>query len=516
METIGGEQMENHAQKHFPMLRDSFDAVLMLTWSDWYTEMRSNRYHYASRFSRHLPVIFVQPDLLTNRFTFEATEIPQVTVLHIYRHYGPTQTKLIAQALNSRHITQPLVWIYNYLFDDFILKYHTPMRVYHATEDYFSTDFVETSSLDTTSRLRRVLRHTDLLISISQGIHEDYTTKGEYTGPSVVITNGCDYRYWVERMSGPQDLALKRKAKVALYQGGISRKIDFSLMQELAVKMPDWDFRLCGKVFISSPEILAQWQALTSLRNVTYLGCLKVDELKQQMHEATAGLIPFVRNDWIQERSFPLKTFEYLACGLPVISVPIKSLEPYLDLVSVAQTPEGFSQALIECHHTHSDPTIVVQRQSAAHNQDYDIKFREAVHHILQHLDAVGESSNIDAIQDTCRLNILILYDKDSTHVNTIREHLESFLIHSRHHIMYANATHNAICTIDLTIFDTIVIHYSVRLSLTSHLSQSYADHLKSYPGCKILFIQDEYDTTKISWDWIHSLGIHIVYTCFT
>ena len=37
-----------------------FDAVLMLTWSDWYTEPRSNRYHYAVRFAATLPVFFLQ------------------------------------------------------------------------------------------------------------------------------------------------------------------------------------------------------------------------------------------------------------------------------------------------------------------------------------------------------------------------------------------------------------------------------------------------------------------------
>lgn len=42
-----------------------FDCLVMLTWSDWHTELRSNRYHYVTRFAATgKEVVFVQPDLL--------------------------------------------------------------------------------------------------------------------------------------------------------------------------------------------------------------------------------------------------------------------------------------------------------------------------------------------------------------------------------------------------------------------------------------------------------------------
>ncbi len=508
------------------MLKETFDAVIMLTWSDWYTEMRSNRYHYASRFALQLPVIFVQPDLLTISFSFEATELPNVTVLHVYRRYGTTQSKIIAKALNSRHIIRPLVWIYNYFFDDFILKHHSPLRVYHATEDYFSPDFLDPSLVDHTSRLKKVLQHIDLLISISSGIHEDYVNKGGYTGALADITNGCDYHFWSEGMADLEPLISIREAKIALYQGGISHKIDFSLMQQLAKNLPDWEFRLCGRLFLSTPELHSEWQALLSLRNVKYLGCLGIGELKQQMYEASLGDLVYNSNvsaecntgkfNGSASKEFQKANglFEYLSCGLPVVSVPINSLEPYKHLFLIARTAEEFRNALIECQPTRQDPDIVAQRQAAARNQDYDIKFAEALRYIRECYENNKRSSPVKGKSGTNRLNILILYDNGSTHVNTIREHLESFGIHSRHHIMYANATSNARCTFDLSIFDAVVIHYSIRVSLTSHLSKSYADNIRSYAGLKILFIQDEYDTTSITRDWIHSLGIHIVYTC--
>lgn len=112
------------------------------------------------------------------------------------------------------------------------------------------------------------------------------------------------------------------------------------------------------------------------------------------------------------------------------------------------------------------------------------------------------------------RLNVLILYDYDSTYVNTIAEHLQSFTYFSRHHIFYATATHEAVCTADLAYFDAVVIHYSIRLSRQDHLSASYAEAIETFRGLKILFIQDEYDTTEIARAWIEKLGIQLVFTC--
>jgi len=75
-------------------------------------------------------------------------------------------------------------------------------------------------------------------------------------------------------------------------------------------------------------------------------------------------------------------------------------------------------------------------------------------------------------------------------------------------------ANESAQCLVDLSIFDVVIIHYSVRLSLTWHLSPSFADHLRQFSGLKMLFIQDEYDFTHTARDWIKDLGIHVVFTC--
>lgn len=112
------------------------------------------------------------------------------------------------------------------------------------------------------------------------------------------------------------------------------------------------------------------------------------------------------------------------------------------------------------------------------------------------------------------RLNVLVLYDANSTHAQTTYEYLCSFNLYSQHNIFYARATNNAECRFNLNSFDVVVFHYSVRLSLTWHLSPYYKKVLESYKGYKILFIQDEYETTETVRWWIEKLQINAVFTC--
>ncbi|MBC5793616.1 hypothetical protein H5968_00190 [Sphaerospermopsis sp. LEGE 00249] len=115
--------------------------------------------------------------------------------------------------------------------------------------------------------------------------------------------------------------------------------------------------------------------------------------------------------------------------------------------------------------------------------------------------------------QEKNKLNILVLYDKNSIFTNTVKEYLESFSLFSFHHIYYAHGTHTATLKWDLKLFDVIVIHYSVRLCYDI-LSPDYVSTISKFDGLKILFIQDEYDYTETARMWIEHLGINAVFSC--
>ena len=109
-------------------------------------------------------------------------------------------------------------------------------------------------------------------------------------------------------------------------------------------------------------------------------------------------------------------------------------------------------------------------------------------------------------------MNVLYLYNSTQTYTNTVFEHLTSFSKYSKHSSFFCHQDQSSIFNLDLSLFDAIVIHYSIRLPF-NQISDSTSDALKHFSGLKALFIQDEYDGTYRTWEWIKRLDIKLVFT---
>lgn len=478
------------------------DAVVMLTFSDWKTELRSNRYHYAARFSDLKQVVFVQADLPTRIYQYEATELENVTVLHVFNKYGKTQSGLIALALNERKIRFPLLWIYNFNFWHFIRSAHSPIKIYHATEAYLSSDMpcrLVPGSMPY-NKLINTLNLVDLVICVSEGVKQSYCDHfNQQSTKFEVVTNGCDYEFY----SNPIELDMAvRNRNIAFYQGNIFDKLDYELLLQLVKRMPEWEYRFCGPAVASK-----QWDLLLAQENVTYLGILTPEGVRNHSKQCTAGIIPFRSFDFLQKRSFPLKAFEYLACDLPVVTTPIDALLPYKEVFLFANDVNQFEQQLNVSSRKRWDEESRSLRKKYAKQQSYNRKFSQVMQLINRKQKPLKSA----------KLNVLVLYESLSLKVQTIKDHVEAFKLYSANNIYYATADESSRKKLDLFIFDVIVIHYSVRVSVETGpftISNRLSQTLKEFTGLKILFIQDEYDNVYTAHDWINRLGINVIFTC--
>lgn len=111
-------------------------------------------------------------------------------------------------------------------------------------------------------------------------------------------------------------------------------------------------------------------------------------------------------------------------------------------------------------------------------------------------------------------LNVLILYDAYATFTQTVVEHLRSFAAFSRNRIWYAHAARVTDSLVDLSVFDAVVVHYSLRLVSDAGMSDQWASELRAFNGAKVLFVQDEYESTETTRRWMERLGFDVVFTC--
>ena len=379
-------------------LSEAFDAVLMLTWSTWKTEPRSNRYHYASRFARELPVFFVQPwSKPGTPLRVESTEIPGVEVVHCSTEFRARDVLQFRQLLGKRKVQFPLLWIYNSLhYDPLLTAMPEPLRVFHATEDFFTPSVGW--GLDqkaTAESVRKQLSCIDLLIAVSEGVLSSFRDKGGYAGPALVAENGCDAAF-LARTADAQPASAQFK-QLAVFQGGINKRLDYPLLIDLVRSLPNWEFVFCG----SDERAGDEWHTLCAHTNVRYLGTLGPSDVANVMCSATVGLIPFVQDEWIRN-SFPLKALEYVACGLPVISVPIAALRRFSSDIYFARTAADFAAAIQSAAETRFDIAALARRKKLAEENSYDRRFAAVVNALLFERERIMQKAS--DLTKSCRI----------------------------------------------------------------------------------------------------------------
>ena len=103
----------------------------------------------------------------------------------------------------------------------------------------------------------------------------------------------------------------------------VATKLDMGLLVELARARPSWSFALVGPVGLGDPS--TDVSALVAEPNLHLLGARTYEQLPSVLRGADAGLIPYARNQ-LTDSIFPMKVYEYLAAGLPVVATPLPSL----------------------------------------------------------------------------------------------------------------------------------------------------------------------------------------------
>ncbi len=476
------------------------DVVVLLTWSDLKTEPRSNRYHYAKRFAGHRPVLFVQADGGNGE---ESSAIPGVEIIHapiptegLRDEYAPR----LAAAIRERGFRRPLLWAWDLRTANAMRRIPSPFRVLHLTELYLepTCEFAPPKAT-----IQRMLDSVDLVVTVGDASAESIRTHGDHLGPIEIAWNGCDYKWWSEHMFEREDGGRPQ----IVYQGGVNFRLDFHLLEAVA-RQTEADLIIAGRFTADrmTTEELEAWSRIRRLPNVAYLGEIESDDLRKLLASSDVGIIPFKCGPMIS-KSVPLKLNEYLACGLEVVSVPIDLPQTHQGLCKIADDRDGFLKEVRTAVSGDRTLETVEARRNAARRVDYDTTFSRV-------LDRIAEQRSTTEIRRSHKRRLLLLVDAGSMHVGAIRDHVQGLVEASHHVIEVVACTGSRNPSIDLRDFDGIAIHFSVRLSIQDHMSPEWQKAIADFPGLKLAFIQDEYDSPDLASQYLDDLGIHGVFTC--
>ncbi|CAN5472120.1 hypothetical protein BH09SUM1_BH09SUM1_32680 [soil metagenome] len=197
-------------------------------------------------------------------------------------------------------------------------------------------------------RHTEVLRRAKLVTATAESLRAETEKLG--VRQTMLMPNGVDTARFRRPENLPARPADMPEGRVAVYIGALDSWFAEDLLAEVAATLSDWKF-----VLIGPPR--AAMKKLRAMPNVIFIGPRAQEAAPPYLWHATAGIIPFSRTPLIESVA-PLKLFEYLAAGLPVVATKWREIERLSPPAKLVASSAEFVAALRQ-----SESTPTAQRR---------------------------------------------------------------------------------------------------------------------------------------------------------
>ncbi len=175
---------------------------------------------------------------------------------------------------------------------------------------------------------------------------------------------------------------------VAGFVGGISSRIDFKLLLEVARKLPQVHFLLVGPlephVFEQHDNLSHQLHQLLQLKNVQHQPGVPKSEIPSLLTTFDIGLIPYQINNRFNRYCFPMKSMEYFYVGLPIVTTQITELKRYQEVVYLAHNASEMVKHIRKLVTNPHPATKIKWQKKEAVNNSWEQKLLTITNHLLK------------------------------------------------------------------------------------------------------------------------------------
>lgn len=234
---------------------------------------------------------------------------------------------------------------------------------YHIDDEYSWSETPQPlSALE-----RSVIERVDRVFVTSPALLE---TKGGINPQTIFSPNGVDFARFSAPRAEPADLAAVPHPRIG-FAGVLRRGLDWELLTALAKRRPDWSLVFVGGVREGHATDLAPIEAIRHLPNVHLLGEKNADDLPAYVQHFDVAALAYRRLAYLDAIN-PLKLYEALATGIPVVGAKIPALEALRPVVSTASGIDEWERAVRSALETTHSDTRRAERQALARKHDWD------------------------------------------------------------------------------------------------------------------------------------------------
>lgn len=252
--------------------------------------------------------------------------------------------KCLRKLMKRLKFEKPVLWIYRPEAVWFAGRLNERLVFYDCVDDY--VDYPIYPFDEDNERIRRdeaeLLARADLVTTSSRHLYERKSPANPNTH---YVPNVADAAHFARDAEAdvhiPPDVANLPEPRVGFAGAVESYKLDTALLSAMADERPAWQIILIGPAALGDPEL----DALTAKPNVRLLGLRPYVELPDYLAAMDVLVIPYRLNEYTRG-VFPIKFFEYMATGKPVVCTELPALVEYGGIAPLVSDPSAFIETV--------------------------------------------------------------------------------------------------------------------------------------------------------------------------
>lgn len=308
--------------------RDRRGIIIFTPTIDWGTSLYQRPHQLARAFAKEGYLVF----FCTNNLRFDSVKGFNEVENNLYLS---NQTGILAK------IPEKTILIVSWAINRFYVhRFNNSFIVYDYMDELKVFDGKDE---DLQNDHDFLVKTSDLVLATADALFEEVSLNSDH---SILIPNGVDVDHFKgEYLEIPNDIEniVKEKKPIIGYYGALARWFDYDLLIKAARKKNDWNFIAIGpldydKSFVKKKHL--------NFRNLFFLGPKDYNILPKYAKYFDVAIIPFKVND-ITRATSPIKLFEYMALGKPIVTTNMPECRKYKSVL-VAKNETEFIKMLGE------------------------------------------------------------------------------------------------------------------------------------------------------------------------
>lgn len=241
----------------------------------------------------------------------------------------PSVIKIINQTIDDLQMRRPCLFVQNPMVIGAVPEIKSTCFAFDAIDNWMVHPQMKQISGVVEEGYNFVDNHANVITTVSKSLLNVFpNNKNKFW-----ISNGVDAEYFSNAIN-----EYHKSRLVIGYVGKIQERVDFELVEKCLRSFPNYLFVFMGPIY-AQERIIGHLKK--KYRNIKFYGDVHYKDLPNKMKEIDITVIPHVVDKFTMSMN-PLKLYEYLASGKPVVTTKVAGVERISDYVYMADTDDEF------------------------------------------------------------------------------------------------------------------------------------------------------------------------------